>query len=189
MMKKLCLLILSIIVFNEGFTNLPGPGYPLSITATKNHQKKFYTIGEAVKVHFDSGNGETVAKGYIIRITKDTIEIGSFNKAKTSYFFNINALKSITHLNRKTRKGVIITTSVIAALVGILALASRGNLFESAYGLAFTTIIAAATIWWFTFFISLSYLFEVLRKRSLKKGWKFSVEEVRPQKKIRRFFE
>ena len=185
-MKKSCCLFLFLIVFSQ----LPATSLlsqelplPLALVAEKNNTKKYYRLGDAVRIEFkDNGNPGRI-KGLITKISTDSIEVSSFNGKMKSQFVAINSLVSITRLNRKQRKNIVIIGAILAVIIGTIALLTKGSIFVSAWGFALVGIPAIGLAVYLFIFLGFTLLAQLAGKHSVNKGWKFSAEEAPPKRR------
>jgi ABC-type dipeptide/oligopeptide/nickel transport system permease component len=167
--------------------SFPDPGIPLtmnSLVAEKEGKKRYYILGQAISIRFKTDAGTAHVKGYLTRITEDSIEISSFGGSFTSQTVAISSMESINRVNRKTRKTSAILFGITGVIVGILAIASKGTIFNSAWGFALIGIPAIAIGWYMALVFGFSFLDQAIMKRSVKKGWRFYAGDTPPKKSI-----
>jgi len=149
------------------------PEYPSFLIAEKNGRTRHYQKGEAVLAQFNNGKEKQRVRGFITRISVDSVEISSFGNGSSSQTVSISSLISITHLKRKERKMAGIVAGIIAIAIGILVITSGGKLFDSAWAFAVIGIPALAAGYGLFLYVLGTYLVQWLNKSSINKGWKF----------------
>lgn len=185
-MKNICCFFLCLIFFIElpAASLLPqDPTLPLALVAEKNNTIKYYRLGDAVSIGFESNGNSGKAKGLITKISTDSIEVSSYNGKRDSQVLAINSILSVTPLNRKTRKLSGIVMAILAVIAGTIAIVSKGRAFESAWGVALFGIPLLGTSIYLLLLIGFTFLYQLLRKTSKKGGWKFSTGEAPPKRR------
>jgi len=157
--------------------------YPSVLLAEKNGRTRHYQKGEAVLAQFNNGKERQRVRGFITRISADSVEISSFGNGSVSKTVSIASLTSITHLKRKERKKAGIAVGIIALAIGILVITSGGKLFDSAWAFAVIGIPALAVGYGLFLYVLATYLVQWLNKSSIKKGWKFYSGNPKPNPK------
>jgi ABC-type dipeptide/oligopeptide/nickel transport system permease component len=155
---------------------IPTPGlteYPSVLMAEKNGRIRYYQKGEAVKAELNNKAEKQKIKGFITRISADSVEISSFGKSRISQSISIASIISLTQLKRKERKAAGIIAGIIAVAIGILAITSKGTLFDSAWAFAVIGIPALAAGYGLLLYVLGTYVVQWLNKSSIKKRWKF----------------
>jgi len=194
MLRKLFFLCTVLLYFSEikaAIIQPIDPAYPASIVAEKNGKKRYYSLGTAVYIRYDDGGQLMRLKGLITKIWDDSVEISSFGNKMQSQVIPLNSIELLTRLNRKTRKIAAILTAVASVLVGTVVIASNGKVLNSPWGFALIAIPAMAIGFYMSIVFGLSYLDQVITKKSVKKGWKFYAGGPAPKKGIfpHKFFE
>lgn len=158
----------------------PQPDYPSVLIAEKNGRTRHYKKGEAVLAQFNNGNKKQRVRGFITKISADSVEISTFGNGSTSQAVPIASLISITHLKRKERKMAGILAGVIVVALGILVITSGGRLFDSAWAFAVIGIPALAAGYGLFLYVLGTYIVQWLNKSSTNKGWKFYAGNPKP---------
>jgi hypothetical protein len=145
----------------------------LVLVAEKRGRTKFYTLGESVRIEYNSDNSKIRLKGFITRISDNSVEISQFGGKLVSTRLDTSSIITVTKLKRKQRKTIGIITGMIALMLATLATLTRGSIFTSAPGFAVVVIPAIAAGYILLLYLGATYLTQLLNKCSAKKGWKF----------------
>lgn len=173
---SLFFLLLSVLLFQtisaDAVSIRPGSitDYPAVLIAEKNGRVRYYSKGQAVKVWLY--NGEKV-RGFITLVGTDSLEISSFGNGKVNRNIAITSITGVVKLKRKERKMIGIAAAIVALLVGILAVTSKGAVFESAWGFAIVGLPAIAAGYVLVLYLGATYLLQLLNRTTIKRGWKF----------------
>ncbi|MBI5856108.1 MAG: hypothetical protein HZB42_00555 [Sphingobacteriales bacterium] len=192
------MLVISRIFFFFLLVSLTGPSHAINtkpvkkiakaLIAEKNGRFKYYFIGEHVRLTYLNKNGPVRIKGIITRINNDSVEIGSFGNKKIITSIAVSSLSSLTKVQRKQRLRIGIITGVLTALIGVLLITSKGELFSSAWAFAVIGIPMIAAGYYVLISFMLTYFFEWVNKTSIKKGWKFSSGTAEKKRKLSFWF-
>jgi hypothetical protein len=151
------------------------PGYlNLVLTVRKLSAVSYYRLGMPVRMMVnEASEKKKIVKGYITDLEKDKVIIGSFknNSKSGETFISPDAIEKIRPLSRRGRKiaaTVLGGGTVYAVLMGLISKPSplQYVVFLPAFGAAL----------FFIYYYPPSFLFDLIRQKSKKDGWFFSIE-------------
>ena len=144
----------------------------LVLTARKLSAVSYFKSGMPVRmVVKDVSEKKTIVKGYIIHVEKDKIITGSFNNKSGETVISPDAIEKIRPLSRKGRKTAAIILGGGAVYAGLIGLISNAGPLQYVLFLP-----AIGTGLFFFYYYPVTFLFDLIRQKSKKNGWFFSIE-------------
>ncbi len=176
MKSIICLLLLAVGLQTPAQDKQERSGdFKLILTARKLSAVSYFQQGMAVRVVIkDSVEERMILKGYITHLDGEKFIIGSFNNKTEETIISPGAIEKIRPLSRRGRKVAAIILGGGAVYAGIIGLISKPGPLQY---VLFIPAMGAGLF--FFYYYPVTFLFDLIRQKSTKGGWFFSIERRR----------
>jgi hypothetical protein len=154
--------------------NNPEKTLNLTLTARKLSAVSYFRIGMSVRIISDKGQNKII-RGYITHLERDRIIIESFKKKNNPgpIFISPEDIQKIRPLSRNGRKKAAIVLGSGGVYAGLMGLISKPGPLQY---VVFLPAFGAAIL--FVYYYPTSFLLDLIREKSKKNGWFFSIEKL-----------